>query len=322
MSFSNFYFYNSYAFYLLILLFVLFFIRKNKKQYENQFSKEMLEKIVVGKNEKQKNFILMSLSFIFLVLALASPVLQNKPIKVSKDGISMIVAFDISRSMQSGDIYPNRLEFAKKKFSHLLKNLKSEKIGLLAFSGTSFLISPITNDYKSLLYLSSNINAKYVNTKGSMVFSVLKTSNKMLKNSSDKIVVIFTDGTSKINWEKEINYAKEHNIVVFVYNIATLKGGIIKHKGDIIKDSKGNIVITRLNPNIKDLTFATNGAYLEYSNSSIDIKEFSDIIKKQYSNKHKDNLSINTNIQLYYLPLILSLIFYFLSISGFKRAKQ
>jgi len=322
MSFSNFYFYNSYAFYLLILLFVLFFIRTNKKQYENQFSKEMLEKIVVGKNEKQKNFILMSLSFVFLVLALASPVLQNKPIKVSKDGISMIVAFDISRSMQSEDIYPNRLEFAKKKFSHLLKNLKSEKIGLLGFAGTSFLISPITNDYKSLLYLSSNINAKYVNTKGSRVFSVLKTSNKMLKNSSDKIVVIFTDGTSKNNWEKEINYAKEHNIVVFIYNIATLKGGIIKHKGDIIKDSKGNIVITRLNPNIKDLTFATNGAYLEYSNSSIDIKEFSDIIKKQYSNKHKDNLSINTNIQLYYLPLILSLIFYFLSISGFKRAKQ
>ena len=316
---SNFMFDNVYAFYVVILLVILVFVSGKINNYERYFSVDMLKKIIIGKNQKKLNFALLILSFVFLILALARPIIQNKPIKISQSSLSIVVSFDISKSMQCEDVYPNRLDFAKNKFNNLLSNLKDEKVGAIGFSSRAFLIAPITNDYLTLKYLVKNLDTQYTNVKGSSVIEALRSTQNLLKTSDKKALIIFTDGTDSNTFDDEIDYANENNIKVFVYAIATPKGGVIKLKNGVQKDKKGNIVVTRLNENIKKLALDTSGAYLEYSTSSADINMFIEAIKDKFKAKQKKDVTIKNNIELFYIPLSLAILFFFVAISGFRR---
>jgi len=313
---------NIYAFYILILLALLIFISGSIKDYERYFSSDMLEKIIIGKSKKKLNFGLLIASFIFIVITIARPIIQNKPIKVPQSNISIVVAFDISKSMSCEDVYPSRLDFAKNKFSNLLENLKDIKVGALGFSSRSFLIAPITNDYATLKYLIKNIDVNLVSVKGSSVKEALISTNDLLKGEAKKALIVFTDGTDNKEFNDEIEYAKQNNIKVFVYAIATPKGGVIKVKNGIQKDKDGNIVVTRLNENIKELAFASDGAYLEYSNSSHDIQEFVNAINNKFKSKAKKDVIIKNNEELFYIPLALALLLFFISISGFRGFRR
>ena len=314
---------NIYAFYILIILVILVFISGSIKDYEQYFSNDMLKKIIIGKNKKRLNFGLLIGSFIFLIIAIARPIIENKPIKVPQSDVSIVVAFDISKSMICEDVYPSRLDFAKNKFDSLLMGLKDEKVGALGFSSRAFLIAPITNDYSTLRYLIKNLNLDYVNVKGSSIKEALISTNELLNSSSKKALIVFTDGTDNDTFKEEIEYAKSKKIKVFVYAIATQKGGVIKLKdGGIQKDSNGNIVVTRLNDNIKELAFATDGAYLEFSTSSTDIKRFVDEIKNKFKSKQKKDVIIKNNDELYYYPLGIAFVLFLVATSGFKRFRR
>ena len=313
---------NIYAFYILILLAILIFISGSIKDYEQYFSQDMLKKIIIGKSTKKLNFGLLIASFIFIIIAIARPIIENKPVKIPQSNISIVVAFDISKSMSCEDVYPNRLDFAKNKFTNLLENLKDIKVGALGFSSRSFLIAPITNDYATLKYLIKNIDLNLVSVKGSSVKEALISTNDLLKGEAKKALIVFTDGTDNEEFKEEIQYAKENNIKVFVYAIATQKGGVIKVKDGIQKDKNGNIVVTRLNSNIKELAFGSNGAYLEHSTSSQDIQEFVNAINSKFKSKAKKDVIIKNNEELFYIPLSLALLMFFIAISGFRGFRR
>jgi Ca-activated chloride channel family protein len=313
---------NIYAFYILIILAILIFISGSIKDYERYFSKSMLEKIIIGKSRKKLNFGLLIASFIFIIIAIARPIIQNKPIKIPQSNISIVVAFDISKSMSCDDVYPSRLDFAKHKFTNLLENLKDVKVGALGFSSRSFLIAPITNDYATLKYLIKNIDLNLVSVKGSSIKEALISTNDLLKGEAKKALIVFTDGTDSEQFKDEIEYAKENNIKLFVYAIATKKGGVIKLENGIQKDNNGNIVVTRLNSEIKELAFASDGAYLEYSTSSNDIKEFVNAINNKFKSKAKKDVVIINNEELFYIPLGIALLLFFIAISGFRGLRR
>ena len=319
MNFTNLGFENIIAFWLFALLLLVFLIKSITQNYDKLFSKQMLHKIIIGKNTKNVNFTLLSIAFVLLVISLARPVIKNDAIKVPQGSLNMMVAFDISSSMNCEDVYPTRLDFAKNKFTSLINSLNDEKVGAIAFSSASFLIAPITDDYLSLKYLVKNLSTKYISVQGSSVYQALQSTNKLLNNSSQKALIVFTDGTDTSDFSKSIEFAKQNKIAVFVYAIATSKGGVIKTKDGIVKDSNGNIVVTRLNSKIKELAFASNGAYLEYSTSTNDIKEFVNIIRNKFKEKKKQDVIINTNQELFFYPLSLALIFVFIALSGFRR---
>ena len=222
MIFDNFIFLNLQAFWLLLSIVVFLFVSAYVNTYENLFSKEMLNKIILGKSRKKLNFILLFIAFILLIITLGRPVLSNEPIKVKQNNLALMVAFDISRSMQCEDVFPNRLAFAKNKFDSLLKNLSNEKIGALAFSSRAFLIAPITNDYHTLKYLIKNINTKYISVNGSDIYEALQSTKVLLSQNKQKSLIIFTDGTDKIEFDKEIKFAKQNDIKVFIYKLIFL----------------------------------------------------------------------------------------------------
>jgi Ca-activated chloride channel family protein len=310
------------AFYVLILLAVLFLISGKIKDYTHYFSEGMLKQIIVGRDQKKLNFLLLMISFIFLIIALAKPVWENKPIKLPTESLDIIVAFDISKSMMADDIYPNRLQFAKNKFINLLENIKDEKVGVIGFSASSFLVAPLTNDITTLKYLVTNLSTQYVSTQGSDMLEALKSTEQLLENTKKRALIIFTDGTDTDDFGSQITYAKEQGIKVFVYAIATQKGGVIKENEDVLKDKNGNIVVTKLNSNIKELALQSGGAYLEYSTNSNDIKLFLDVIRKQFETKKEKEVTIKDNEEYFYIPLFLAIIFYMIAISGFRRGKK
>ena len=172
---------------------------------------------------KKTRDIFMIIAFIFSILALSRPVINNGQIKVKSSFINMIVAIDMSKSMFATDIYPSRFEFAKMKFFDLLKYLKNTKVALIGFSSRTFLISPLTEDFHTLKFLTKNLSVNSLSLKGTDILNTLKTANEMFGNNNKKALLLLTDGSDQTNFSKEIDYAKTHNIVVYIYNIGTIK---------------------------------------------------------------------------------------------------
>ena len=285
------------------------------------FSDEMYKKLFQsnGGFSNKTRKILLIISLIFLSIALARPVLDKGEIKVNSRTFEMITAFDISKSMLVSDVYPNRLEFAKQKFNLLLDNLKNAQVGVIAFSSRAFLISPPTDDYASLKYLVKHMSYNYISIKGTNLMAPLESTNDLLKNQKQKILVLFSDGGDSKKLTKEIEYARSHNIKVFVYAVATKKGGVIKTKNGVQKDSNGNIVISRLNSAIKRLAIESGGAYMEYSLNRDDMRYFAKVIEQKAKADKLESSVIKSYKELFYYPLIVAIVAFFMALFSLPR---
>jgi Ca-activated chloride channel family protein len=252
---------------LILLLPLFYFLKYNKKSYESLFAKEVLEKIRVknrGFNKRVRNALLIFSAF-FMIIALARPVIDKGDIKVKSSFINVIVGLDISNSMFVSDVYPNRFELAKKKFYEFLKDMKNARVGVIGFSSQSFLVAPLSEDYHSLEFLVKNLSTASMSLRGTSFMSALDAANDLYQTNEKKAFLIFTDGGDQSDFSKEIAYAKEHNIVVFVYAIGSDKGGVIKTKNGALKDKNGNIVVVKINEDIKKLALQSGGAYMRSS---------------------------------------------------------
>lgn len=309
------YFKNIEFLYLFLLLLPLIYLIKQKKEFVlGQFSKEVFKRIEFKNNRfsKKTRTIILLFSLSFIILALARPAIDNGEIKVKSSFVDMLVAVDISKSMMADDIYPSRFEFEKNKLFSFLDKLKNIRVGLVGFSSQTFLISPLTEDFNSLKFLVKNLRFDYLNLKGTNIKSVLEVTNDLLKDEKNKILLIFTDGGNEDNFDDEIAYVKTHNISVYVYNIGTAKGGIIK-------DDNGNAVLVKLNENIKKLALNSNGAYMEQSLNQNDIKQLSELISNNYkANVEQENI-IKDEKELFNYPLIMAIILFFIGIFSLPR---
>ncbi len=257
----------------------------------------------------KKNIYLL-ISFIFVILALSRPAIISNNLKNSQD-IEFVVALDISKSMLAQDLKPNRFEFAKEKIKELLSNLNGEKVVLLAFSNQSYMISPSNNNYEIINFLIKNLEIENVNKNGTNFLSVLKNTNELLKHKTKKVILIFSDGGESENFEEEIAFAKQNKISCFVYGIGSFQGAVIKEKDGLIKDEDGNIVVSKLNENIEKLASKTDGKYQEFSLKDDDLKNFINLIRENFDSDLKSQFDENKR-ELFYFPLILSIIFFIL----------
>lgn len=272
-------------FYLLVIPFIYFFFYKRKK--------EDLIYIVI---------------FILLVTALARPIIIKEKVE-DESQVEFIVALDISKSMLAKDVLPNRFEFTKQKTLALLQQLSSQKVALIAYSNQPYLISPFTNNYETLKFFIENLSLENINQNGSDLMKLLQGSDAIFTSQTNRAILIITDGTDQKSFEKEIAYAKQQNISLFIYIVATTKGTVIEYKERLIKDSENQIVIFKKNNKIEELALKTNGEYLEYSLEKNDLKPIIKSITDQYQyNLIKENTE--NKLELFYYLLGLAFILY------------
>lgn len=186
--------------------------------------------------------------------------------------------------------------------------LNGERVGVLAFSNQAFIISPLTNNYKVLNFLVDNLKLENINQNGTNLLKILDASDKLIKKEK-KPLIIFTDGSENKSFEKEIEFAKQKNISVYIYNIATKKGGVINEKGELQKDKDGNIVISKLNEEVKKLAFKTGGIYKVYSLKKDDLAQFIEDIKSRFNIDENMQKEFSQKKELFFIPLFLAFIF-------------
>ena len=306
---------------LISLLPLLYFLKSKKSDLERVFSKEVLKKVKLKNNSLSKKMrnISLFIALIFMVLALARPQIDNGEIKVKSSFINVVTAIDMSKSMFANDVYPNRFDFAKKKFFDSLDYFKNTKLALIGFSSQTFLISPLTQDFYSLKFLGKNLKLDYLNLKGTDVMATLESANNLFGEEEKKILLMFTDGSDQKEFSKEIEYCKENDIIVYIYNIGTDKGGIIKTKDGVLKDRNGNIVVVKRTDNIKKLALESGGAYMKYSLANDDIKLLADTIQNSYKAKSEENSTIKDRKEIFYYPLALALFLFFVALFSLPK---
>ena len=308
---------------LVLIIPAIYMIKNSKGDISTIFSSEVLKKIQLEKNSglgKKTRSILLIVSFVFIVISFVRPVVNNGEIKVKSSFTNMVVAIDMSRSMFASDIYPTRFDFAKKKFIDMLSYLKNTKVSLIGFSSQTFLISPLTQDFHSLEFLTQNLDIQNVNLKGTDILNTLETANELMAKQEKKILFLLTDGSDQKDFTKELAYAKEHHITIYIYGIGTKKGGVIKDANGVLKDKNGNIVVVKLNENIKQLALNSGGAYMHYSLQKDDIAMLLKDIEDKFQATTDGQSTIKDTNEVFYIPLAISVIFLFMALFSLPKS--
>ena len=208
------------------------------------------------------------LAMALAIMALARPQWGFQWEEVKQRGLSIIVALDTSKSMLAQDIKPNRLQQAKWGVRDLVKELRGDRIGLVAFAGDAFLQCPATIDYAAFLMMLDDVYAGIVPVGGTDLFQALEDSIESFEKSdetqADKVIILISDGEGHTGDPLTLlPKLKEEGIRVFSIGVGTVEGDMIETSDGLVKDSSGNVIKSRLNERMLErLAFETDGFYV------------------------------------------------------------
>ena len=318
-------FVNPQIFYILILPLLLFsfFILRHKDNISQLFSKEVLERLSVGHDSLPlvARNALMLVALLFMLIALARPVIEHGAKKVEVRGISAVVALDISASMRAKDIYPNRLEFAKKKIATLLDAMPNDEIALVAFAHSPFILAPFSSDKRVLKEIVDGVTDKYINMNSTNFRALGEYVAQILEKKKPKILILFSDGGDKKEVEKLAKIAKEQNISLYVVLVGTKAGSpVLDEKGKPLS-YKGSIAITQREDTLGEVAMQSGGAFVVASAGSREIEDLVATIKAQHKGKKSKEVTLYDRDELFYYPLAFGLFLLLLSLSSIPTIK-
>ncbi len=297
----------------LLILFGLLLTQSDAQEFI--FAPESLAKLRVDTDQlsaKVRNLFYF-LMFLFIILALAGPVIEKGSAKVKVKDDLFFVALDISDSMLCEDVYPNRLELGKKKIVELLQKEKKSRVGLIAFANSSYLVSPPTFDHKILTFLLKPMSNSYTSEHGTNILNVLKAANKQLENSENKKLLIVSDGGDKGEFSEEITYVKKEGIKVYVLSIGTQRGGVIEREDGLLRH-QGEVVISRVNRAIDDLAKESGGAV-------VDSGELSPFLESMEADSLEEDQK-PIYFHFFILPIGLAMLMFLIATSSFHRGEK
>ena len=258
-------------------LFFLWMFRRKKKlmmRFAGKFVPEL-----AGNFSSRKSVLknIVSLGFLFFcLLALARPQWGFKLREVTHQGLDIVVVIDTSKSMLTPDVKPNRLERTKLAVKDLLKQLKGDRIGLVAFAGDAFLMCPLTADYDGFRMSLDELTSQTIPRGGTNVGAAIKEAvNGYAKIPAKyKVVILLTDGE---NLEGDpmaaAQEAKQAGIKIYTIGIGTHEGEQIlvdndHGKSEFLKDANGNFVRSKLDETVlREIAQTTDGIYAHASSS-------------------------------------------------------
>ena len=197
---------------------------------------------------------------------------EKKEIKaIGKD---ILVAVDLSNSMNSMDVQPSRLEKVKFELKKLVEAFNSDRVGILIFSSEPFVQCPLTYDRGALNLFIETLSTRLVPSGGTQIGPALALASEKLlsddekgKSPHAKIILLISDGEDfSQQAEEQAEELKENGIKLFSLGVGTEQGGVIPlNSGQNKKDTEtGNDVITKLKSELlKKLSSITGGAYYE-----------------------------------------------------------
>jgi len=232
------------------------------------------------------------LALLALILGLVNPKIGTKVETVKREGIDIVFAMDVSKSMLCEDVAPSRLEKSKQIVSQIINQLGNDRIGIVAYAGSAFPVLPITSDYSVAKMFLQSMGPEMVSSQGTSLDDAIKLSGTYFddKSKTSKLMIMISDGEDHSEGaESAAEEAKKLGMKIVTIGVGTEKGGTIPLKRNGVvesyqRDNNGEIVVTKLNPNsLATIAKITGGGYVNGNNT----KEVLEYIKATLDNIQK-----------------------------------
>jgi Ca-activated chloride channel family protein len=241
---------------------------------------QLLPHLLKGRETFQSNSlpVLLSVCGVLSILALAGPVWERLPQPVFNQQSALVIALDLSRSMDAGDVKPSRLVRARHKVADILTLRKEGQTALLSYAAESFVVTPLTEDSATISALLPSLSTEIMPSQGSRADKALSQAFTLFDNAgfARGDVLIVSDGFSQLEVDSMEQILKNRNrFRVSVLAVGTEDGGPIPlENGGFLKDDNGSIVISRLQAQpMRDIVDNSGGNFQVLVASDSDVRD-------------------------------------------------
>ena len=233
-----------------------------------------------------------------LSFALVNPKIGTKLETVKREGVDVVFALDVSKSMLAEDIAPNRLEKSKQLVTQIINSLAGDRIGIIGYAGSAFPQVPITTDFSSAKLFLNGMNTDMVSSQGTAITEAIAMAKTYYddEEQTNRVLFIISDGEDHEGNLAEIaEEAASEGIRIYTIGVGTAAGGPIPIKRNGVlqyykRDENNEQVITRLGEDrLQEIASQANGKYIDGNNTKEVVEEVTAILngmdKKEFDAK-------------------------------------
>jgi len=293
------YFYLLFAIAALVILFL--WVTLWKKRMQKRFSNSRsLKRLSPNRSffKSMLKVLVLSLAIACLTIALVNPKIGTKIETVKREGVDVVFALDVSKSMLAEDIAPNRIDKSKQLVTQIINSLAGDRIGIIGYAGSAFPQVPITTDFSSAKLFLSSMNTDMVSSQGTAITQAIEMAQTYYndEDQANRVLFLISDGEDHEGNAAEIaEEAVKLGIRIFTIGVGTEQGGPIPIKKNGIlqyykRDQNNEQVITRLNDEtLIEIAEVGNGEYIDGTNTKEVVETVTAILngmdKKEFESK-------------------------------------
>ena len=298
---------------------------RRKRAFQRLGNPSLVERLTTGLSPTRRRWkeAFVVAGVLGLALALAGPRVGTQLKEVKREGIDLVIALDVSASMQAEDVAPNRLLRAKNEIKKLLETLQGDRVGLVVFAGDAFIQCPMTTDYNALRMFLDIANANMIPTPGTDFDAAIDMALKALEVPEERpdgsarthALLIVSDGENHASdVDRTLQRAREAGVVVFTAGVGETAGAPIPmyRSGQPVgykKDEAGRVVSTRLEEDALR-RLASEGAYFRIARTSSSLSQLTAALDRlertEYASEEFDEYR-----EQYQWPLAIALLLLF-----------
>ena len=264
-------------FILIPLVLLFWYVIRWKRSARKKLGDARLVDLLIKDYSAQRYRLKVIIVLVALSLGIVALCNLRRPLQIrgtKANGIDVMIALDVSKSMLSQDEKPSRLDKAKQFINQLTDKLENNRVGLIVFAGQAYLQMPLTADATATKMFVGNASPDFIAVQGTNLSAALQLSDASLdtKEKKYKSVILITDGEDHEN--KAIEVAKQladHGTVLHTIGVGSAEGSPITEPGtnEYKRDENGQTIISKLNEDLlKQLAQTTNGTYHSLDNTA------------------------------------------------------
>ncbi|MCW9013729.1 MAG: VWA domain-containing protein [Gammaproteobacteria bacterium] len=285
---------------LLLLTWLLLRKKLFSRSWQSVIDPALLPHLLIGKPGKNSRLpvMLFFIGGILAVIALAGPAWEKRPQPVFKKQSALVIALDLSLSMDATDIKPSRLARARHKISDILKFRKEGQTALIGYAGEAFTISPLTDDAATINSLVPSLSTELMPAQGSNISKALNRASELLKNAgiSKGDILLITDDVDDADSTIDELTSQGHRLSILA--IGTPDGAPIPSgNGGFVKNASGAIVIPKLDAaKLKAIASSGDGRFSRLTASDKDIKHILGLLVASHTKKDSTETEMKTDV--------------------------
>jgi len=235
-----------------------------------------------------------AIAALLVIIALTGPTWQRLPSPVFRNESALVIALDLSRSMDAEDIKPSRLIRARYKIADILKQRKDGQTALLVYAGDAFTVTPLTDDTKTIDSQLSALTTDIMPSEGNNTGIVLEKAVELFKQAGlqkGQIVLV----TDSVDSDKTLATVKAlDGYTLSILGVGTTDGApVALPEGGFLKDEQGTIVVPKLDASaLAKLAQAGKGVYQTITANDADIKTLLSAVDKPVQQEGKENKNL------------------------------